>query len=161
MSQRERVDLIYRYAQRELILSKLDNLPIAYSALAFIKDLCNMTNCEPNAMLQFIHVLQRFTEMKPITPIIEEDFEAQHDTGNGKTVTHYVCTRWSSIYKTEDGNYYDDQAVKFRVKNRPDVGSMYIYQGSLTSKKQIELPYVIDPIIVELTEEEAGIQRAP
>jgi len=58
-------------------------------------------------------------------------------------------------------NYYDDQAVEFRVKNRPEIGSMYIYQGSLSSKKQIELPYVIDPQIVELTEEEAGIQGAP
>lgn len=162
MTNKHRADYIVLYAQRELTFAKLDNLPITSSALTFIRDLCNLTKCQPNAMAHFIHVIQRLIEMKPITPITKDDFEPQHiDTGNGITITHYVCTRWSSIYKTDDGNYYDDQAVEFRVKNRPEIGSMYIYQGSLTSKKQIELPYVIDPQIVELTEEEAGIQEAP
>ena len=162
MPQKHRADYIVEYAQRELTLAKLDNHPITSSTLTFIKDLCDLTKCQPNAMNQFIHVLQRLIDMKPITPITEDDFEPQYiDTGNGTTITRYVCTRLSSIYMTDDGNYYDDQAVEFRVKNRPDIGSMYIYQGSLSSKKQIELPYVIDPQIVELTEEEAGIQGAP
>ena len=161
MSQRKRVDYILEYAKHELSLANFDNHPIASSALTFIKDLCDMTKCEPNAMMYFTHVFQQLIEMKPITPITENDFEPQEvNAGNGSTVTRQACTRWSSIYKADDGKYYDDQAVVFRAKNRPDIGSMYIYQGSLSSKKEITLPYVVDPLIVELTEEEAGIQAS-
>jgi len=101
---KKRIDYILHYAQRELTLAKLDNLPITSSTLTFIKDLCDLTKSEPNAMNQFIHVLQRLIEMKPITPITTDDFEPQYiDTGNGTTVTRYVCTRWSSIYKSDNG----------------------------------------------------------
>lgn len=160
MTQSTRVDYILKYAERELKFAKLDKHPISCSTLTFIKDLCDMTKCEPNAMTHYIHVLQRLIEIKPITPITEDDFEPQSiDIGNGNTVIRYICTRWSTIYKDTDGYYYDDQAVIFRVKNQPKLGSMCIYQGLLNSKKQIKLPYVIDPQIVELTEEEAGVQR--
>jgi len=120
-----------------------------------------MTQCQPKAMTHFTHVLQQLINLKPITPITTDDFEPQEvNIGNGTTVTRHACTRWSSIYKADDGKYYDDQAVIFRVKNRPDLGSMCIYQGSLSSKKEITLPYVVDPQVVELTEEEAGIQTS-
>jgi len=161
MSQKRRIDYILEYARRELSLANFNSHPIASSALTFIKDLCDLTKCQPNAMTHFTHIIQRLLEMKPITPITENDFEPQHiDAGNGSTVTRQACTRWSSIYKADDGKYYDDQAVVFRVKNRPEMGSMCIYQGSLSSKKEIYLPYVVDPLIIELTEEEAGIQAS-
>jgi len=161
MSQKHRVDYILEFAQRELSLASFDNQPIASSTLTFIKDLCDLTKCQPKAMTHFVDVVQKLIEMKPITPITEKDFEPQEiETGNGTTVTRHACTRWSSIYKADDGKYYDDQAVVFRVKDRPDMGSMCIYQGSLSSKKEITLPYVIDPQIVELTEEEAGVQAS-
>jgi hypothetical protein len=158
---KQRVDYILENAQRELSLANFDKQPIASSTLAFLKDLCEMTKCQPNAMIHFTHVLQHLINMKPITPITTNDFEPQEvNAGNGSTVTRHVCTRWSSIYKADDGKYYDDQAVIFRVKNLPDLGSMCIYQGSLSSKKEITLPYVVDPQVVELTEEEAGIQTS-
>ena len=153
---KQRVDYILEYAQRELSLANFDNHPIASSTLTFIKDICGMTNCDPKAMTHFTHVLQQLIAMKPITPITENDFDLQEI----ETVTRHVCTRWSSIYKADDGKYYDDQAVIFRVKNRPDLGSMCIYQGSLSSKKEITLPYVVDPQVIELTEEAAGIQAS-
>jgi len=161
MLKKRRTDFILEYAQRELSLASFDNQPIASSALTFIKDLCDLTKCQPTTMTHFMNVLQQLIEMKPITPITETDFESQEiDAGNGTTVTRYACTRWSSIYKADDGKYYDDQAVVFRVKDRPDMGSMCIYQGSLSSKKEITLPYVVDPQIIELTEQEAGIQAS-
>jgi mRNA-degrading endonuclease YafQ of YafQ-DinJ toxin-antitoxin module len=159
--EKQRVDYIIEYTQRELSLANFDNHAIASSTLTFIKDLCDLTKCQPKAMTHFTHVLQHLINMKPITPITTNDFEPQEvDAGNGSMVTRHVCTRWSSIYKADDGKYYDDQAVIFRVKNRPDLGSMCIYQGSLSSKKEITLPYVVDPQVVELTEEEAGIQSS-
>lgn len=159
MTQSTKVDYILEHAERELKFAELDKHPISSSTLTFIKDLCDITKCEPNAMTHYIHVLQRLIEMKPITPITKDDFEPQYiNIGNGNTITRHVCTRWSTIYKDNDGNYYDDQAVIFRVKNQPNLGSICIYQGLLNSKKQIKLPYVIDPQIVELTPEEAGIQ---
>jgi hypothetical protein len=161
MSQKHRADYILEYAQKELSLANFDNHPITSSTLEFLKDLCEMTQCQPKAMIHFTHVLQHLINMKPITPITTNDFEPQEvNVGNGTTVTRHVCTRWSSIYKADDSKYYDDQAVVFRVKNRPDLGSMCIYQGSLSSKKEITLPYVVDPQVVELTEEEAGIQTS-
>ena len=159
--EKHRADYILEYAQRELSLANFDNHPIASSTLAFLKDLCKMTQCQPKAMTHFTHVLHQLIAMKPITPITENDFDLQEiDTGNETTVTRHVCTRWSSIYKADDGKYYDDQAVIFRVKNRPDLGTMCIYQGSLSSKKEITLPYVVDPQVIELTEEAAGIQAS-
>jgi len=156
MSQKKRVDYILEYAQRELSLANFDNQPIASSMLAFLKDMCDLTMCQPTAMTHFLNVVQQLIEMKPITPITENDFEPQEiDTG-----TRHACTRLPSIYRSNDGKYYDDQAVIFRVKNRPDLGSMCIYQGSLSSKKEITLPYVVDPQIVELTEEEAGFSSS-
>ena len=161
MSRMHRVEYILEYAQRELRLANFNNHPIKSSFLIFLKELCDVTKCEPNAMIHFTHVLQQLINMKPITPITTDDFEPQEvNAGNGMTVTRHVCTRWSSIYKADDGKYYDDQAVVFHVKNRPDLGTMCIYQGSLSSKKEITLPYVVNPQVVELTEEEAGIQTS-
>jgi len=159
---KKRADYILEYAERELRLANLlDHHPIASSTLAFLKDLCDLTLCQPQAMTHFMNVVHQLTEMKPITPITEADFEEQAiDAGNGNVVTRHVCTRWSSIHKASDGKYYDDQAVVFRVKNRPDLGSMFMYQGSFSSKKQIELPYAVQPQIVELSEQEAGVQTS-
>jgi len=161
MSQKHRTNYILEYAQRELSLASFDNQPIASSTLTFIKDLCDLAKCQPTAMTHFMNVLQQLIEMKPITPITENDFESQEiDAGNGKTVTRHACTRWSSIYRANDGKYYDDQAVVFCVKDRPEMGSMCIYQGAISSKKEITLPYIVNPQIVELTEEEAGIKAS-
>ncbi len=144
---RSRTDYILNYAERELKLAKL---PIVSSTLIFLKDLCNLTTCDPRSMLRFTHVLQNLIEMKPITPITEDDFEPQE--------TRHVCTRRSTVYRANDGKYYDDRAVVYHVKNRPDLGSMYIYQGTRSSKREITLPYIVNPQIVELSEEDAGIR---
>jgi len=68
MSQKQRADYILEYAQRELSLASFDIQPIISSTLTFI------TKCQPTTMTHFMNVLQQLIEMKPITPITENDF---------------------------------------------------------------------------------------
>ena len=95
--------------------------------------------------------------MKPITPITENDFiEEEVDDSNGGSYKIKRCIRFPTIYQDIDGDYYNDQAIIFKVKNKPELGHMCIYQGSLCSKKKISLPYILDPEIIEIDEDNIG-----
>ena len=155
--EKKRIDYILEYVSRELELSGLTDHTISSSTISLVKDLCNLTNCNPQAMEKFICALQRMVNMKPITPITENDFiEEEVDNSNGESYVIKRCIRFPTIYQDIDGDYYDDQAIIYKIKNKPELGHMCIYQGSLSSKKKISLPYVLNPEIIEIDEEVIG-----
>lgn len=105
--------------------------------------LCELTNSNTRTMVHFTRVLEQLIEMRPLSAITETDFDTETNR----------CTRRSSVYRADDGMYYDDQAVVYHIKNRPDLGPMFIYQGTRSSKRRIELPYIVNPQVVYLDKE--------
>jgi len=72
--------------------------------------------------------------------ITEDDFIDDFYTQNNIRYKIRRCTKRPSVYEL-DGKYYDDKAVCYKIKDRPDINQIYLYQCQYNSRKEITLPY--------------------
>ena len=131
----EWIEGIVKHAETELHLLGLDQTKLGPLILGFTKDLHGTLGNQPNAMKSILRMMIHLIDQRPVAPITEADFVDDK------------CTRYSYIYKSEDGRYYNDRAVVFK-KSYDDPSSQYMYQGQQRSKQEITLPYVLHEEIV-------------
>ena len=129
------IDNVIKHSETELHLLGLDQTKLGPLILDFIKNLQQTLGNQPNAMKSILKTTADLVDRKPVAPITETDFVDDR------------CTRYSYIYKSEDGKYYNDRAVVFK-KSYDDPSSQYLYQGRQRSKQEITLPYVLREEIV-------------
>jgi hypothetical protein len=94
-----------------------------------------------------VDMLDRLNKKLPLLPL-EEDGMALVHYENGPDRMHH--SRYYPVYQTEDGKYYDDQAVGFI---RDDGSIVYFYGNSeYNSIKEIQFPYYPKPQYVYISE---------
>lgn len=148
---------IVSFAENEIELANLTGTEIGNVILEFIDNLSKVTDGTSKTMIPILNSIQNLIEHKPITPITYKDFVGKQIDGGGKeNYTLEVCERYPSIYKDEDGKYYNDLAIGFVIENRNDLGVIFMYQNGFSSKQEIQLPYIPDTKIVQLAENECG-----
>ena len=129
------------YANSELELAGFDQTEFGKTSLKLLDNLADLTNGDPDTMKQLCSLLPRLIDQLPIAPITEADFAPEYHSQGDNTVTIYRCTRYSWVYRTEDGKYWDDRAVAFKFVDSADADRMYIYQSGNSSKQEVTLPY--------------------
>ena len=129
------IDSVIKHSETELHLLGLDQTNLGPLILDFIKNLHQTLGNQPTAMKSILKTAADLVDQKPVAPITEADFVDDR------------CVRYSYIYKSEDGKYYNDRAVVFK-KSYDDPSSQYMYQGQKRSKQEITLPYVLREEIV-------------
>jgi hypothetical protein len=139
-------DHFLEFAKKELALINFDQSDINEPMLAFLEQNSKICNNDPASMKQIINLLNRVVDKLPLSAITEEDFEPEHHSENGNSITVYRCTRYPHVYKM-NGRYYDDRAVSFKFADNAETDIMYLYQGGNGSKQEISLPYYPNPII--------------
>jgi len=156
----EKKNTILNYTDNEIKKANLQNTEIGSFLYEFVNKILNITNSDTNANTQILNVTKNLLELQPITALTEEDFDYQKvDVGHGKYTDVKVCNRYPSVYQDEDNLYYDDKAVIYIIKDRPEVGEVCLYQNGYSSKQQIELPYIPNPTIISITADEAGFHN--
>jgi len=126
----EWIDSVVEFSETELKLLGLDQTNLGPLIIDFIRNLQQTLGNQPAAMKSILKTTADLVDQKPVAPITEADFVDDK------------CTRYSYIYKSEDGRYYNDRAVVFK-KSYDDPSSQYLYQGQQRSKQEITLPYVL------------------
>ena len=139
-------DHYLEFAKKELALINFDQSDINEPMLAFLEQNSKICNNDATSMKQIINLLTRVVDKLPLSAITEEDFEPEHHSENGNSITIYRCTRYPHVYKM-DGRYYDDRAVSFKFADSAETDTMYLYQGVNGSKQEISLPYYPNPVI--------------
>lgn len=129
------IDSVIKHSETELHLLGLDQTNLGPLILDFIRNLQQTLGNQPVAMKSILKTAADLVDQKPVAPITEADFVDDR------------CVRYSYIYKSEDGKYYNDRAVVFK-KSYDDTSSQYMYQGQKRSKQEITLPYVLREEIV-------------
>lgn len=133
---------ILDYARNELQHMGLAAQPVGASSLAFLSDLHAITGNRPHVMKMIIQGVAGLVDKKPMSPITEADFV---EDPNGTGV--WRCTRYPHVYKARDGKVYNDRAVVYKP-HADSLESQYIYQGNLSSKREITLPYAVKEHVV-------------
>lgn len=126
------------YAERELELIGFMETEFGETCLKFLEDLAEISGDNPDTMKTVLEMIPRLIDKKPLSPITENDFEIETHTQGDRTIEIERCTRYPHLYK-KDGKYWDDRAIAFQREDSDQ--KMYIYQSSLSSKQEIELPY--------------------
>lgn len=147
---------IVSFAEKELELANLKDKKIGKVVLEFVSNLSKVTDGTPRTMLPILDSIRNIIEHRPITPITSKDFRPKKiDSGTKEDYILEVCERYPSVYKDEDGKYYDDRAIGFTIENKSDLKIIFIYQNEISSKQEIQLPYFPTTEIVQLTKEES------
>ena len=128
------------YAERELRLIGFMNTEFGKTSLKFLEDLADIADNNPEIMKAICDMFPRLIDKKPLSEITEADFETESFTKGNKTVELERCTRYHYLYKHE-GQYWDDRAIAFKKEGGGPNDIMYIYQGNISSKQQVALPY--------------------
>jgi len=135
-------DQLIRYAERELGLIGFMNSPLGKVCLDFLETCAEVTNEDADSMKHVCEILPRLIDLRPLSPITEDDFavEVPTDTDQDAKVTR--STRYPYLYRTSDGKYYDDRAVVFQeIDSNGNTNTVYLYQEVNSSKQEVELPY--------------------
>jgi len=140
-------DYLVEYAERELSLINFDKTPLGDTMIAFLVESAKLANNNERMMKAMVQMLERLIDKEPISMITENDF-VEEEGPDGKIRAR--CTRHKHIYRAPDGRYYNDRAITFKRKGEPENNKQYIYQGNLSSKQEIFLPYYPSEHIVYL-----------
>ena len=130
----EWIDGVVKHSETELNLMGLDQTPIGPAITTFIKELHGTLGNQPGLMKSLLKQVGDLIDKKPIALITEEDFVDDR------------CVRYPYIYKSGE-KYYNDRAVVFK-KTYDDLNSQYVYQGQMSSKQEISLPYILREEII-------------
>ena len=130
----EWIEGVLKHSETELKLLGLDQTPLGPSILTFIKELHRTLGNQPTLMKNLANQVRDLIDKKPLAPITEKDFVDDR------------CVRYPYIYKSGE-KYYNDRAVVFK-KSYDDLNSQYVYQGQMSSKQEISLPYVLREEVV-------------
>ena len=146
MSNKKWIDVIVEHAENELKIMKLDENKIGATIIKFLKELHEISGNHPQVMKSMVQSITNLIDGKPISPITENDFKLETHCEGGQMFEVWRCTRYPSVYKV-DGKYYDDKAVVYKT-SRDSLDRQYIYQGGMSSKQEISLPYTVSEKVV-------------
>jgi hypothetical protein len=149
MSDKKWIDVIVEHAKSELKIMNLDKVKFGDTIITFIKELHEISGNHPQVMKSVVQSIADLIDEKPITPITASDFTLETHSEGGRTFEVWRCTRYPHVYKAADGKYYDDRAIVYKTCN-DSLDKQYIYQGELSSKREVLLPYVVREEIVIL-----------
>ena len=141
MSDKRWIDVIVEHAENELKIMKLDENKIGATIIKFLKELHEISGNHPQVMKSMVQSITNLIDGKPISPITENDFKLETHCEGDRTFEVWRCTRYPYVYKL-DGKYYDDRAIVYK-SSYDSSDKHYIYQGGLSSKQEIFLPYVV------------------
>jgi len=128
------------YAERELELIGFMETEFGRTCLKFLEDLAEISDNNPNTMKSVLEIIPRLIDKKPLSEITEADFKSENFTKGDSIIELERCTRYPYLYKHE-GRYWDDRAIGFVKEDNNLNDIMYIYQGNISSKQQVTLPY--------------------
>jgi hypothetical protein len=132
----EWIDGVVKYSETELELLGLDQTPLGPAITTFIKELHGTLGNQSGLMKSVLKQVGDLIDKKPLAPITEKDFVDDR------------CVRYPYIYKSGE-KYYNDRAVVFK-KTYDDLNSQYVYQGQMSSKQEISLPYILREEVILL-----------
>ena len=132
------VEHLLEYARRELKITSFDQSELGETILKFLEQSAKITNNDTEAMKQLVNMLALLIDQKPISPITEEHFK-EETHANDETV--WRCTRYEHLYKTVEGQYWDDRAIAFKFHDSAESDKLYMYQSVYNSKQEVTLPY--------------------
>ena len=137
------------HAKNELKIMNLDKIELGETIINLIRQLHEISGNHPRVMKSVVQSIADLIDEKPITPITESDFTLETHSEGGRTFEVWRCTRYPHVYKAADGKYYDDRAIVYKT-SCDSLDKQYIYQGGLSSKREVLLPYVVREEIVIL-----------
>ena len=131
---------LLEYAKKELKLINFDQAGLYKPMLDFLEESAKICENDPNSMKAIVNMLNILIDRGLLSPITENDFEAEVYMQGDKEITIMRCTRYHYLYQMPDGKYYDDRATAFRNINNN--GIIYLYQTMYNSKQEVTLPYI-------------------
>ena len=132
------VDYLTEYAENELKIINFNKTNLGPTMIQFLRESAELASNDRDVMKMMAQMLERLIDMEPISMITENDF-VEEERPDGKIMAR--CTRYPHLYRSPDGKYYNDRAIVFKRKGEPNNNKQYIYQGQLSSKQEISLPY--------------------
>ena len=132
------VDYLTEYAENELKIINFNKTNLGSTMIQFLQESAELASNDRDVMKMMAQMLERLIDMEPISMITENDF-VEEERPDGKIMAR--CTRYPYVYRSPDGKYYNDRAIVFKRKGEPSNNKQYIYQGKLSSKQEISLPY--------------------
>jgi hypothetical protein len=149
MEEKNYREYLLEYAKREFDIANFDHTELSKSMLNFLEEAAEFTNNEPHLIKQLVNILNLLVDNFPIVPITEDDFvEEFYQKENETEYKIWRCTRYKYVYRTEDGRYWNDRAIGFRLKGSSETDIMYTSQGGINSKQEIQLPYYPEQKII-------------
>ena len=146
MSDRKWIDDIVEHAKNELKIMNLHKVKFGDTIITFIKELHEISGNHPQVMKSMVQSITDLIDVKPISPITEDDFKLETRSEGGGMLEVWSCARYPSVYKL-DGKYYDDRAVVYKTSH-DSLERQYIYQGGLSSRREVFLPYTVSEKVV-------------
>jgi len=146
MSEKRWIDVIVEHAKNELKIMNLDKVQFGDTIIKFIRGLHEISGNHPQVMKSMVQSICDLIDEKPISPITEDDFALETHCEGGQMCEVWRCTRYPSVYKV-DGKYYDDRAIAYKASH-DSLDRQYIYQGGMSSKQEISLPYTVSEKVV-------------
>jgi len=140
MSEKRWIDIVMEHAKNELKIMNLDKIQLGDTILNLIRQLHEVSGNHPRVMKSVIQSIADLIDEKPISPITKSDFKLETCNDGEREV--WRCTRYPHVYKAADGKYYDDRAVIYKTSYE-SLDKQYIYQGNISSKREVFLPYVV------------------
>jgi hypothetical protein len=148
-----------QHAINELKLTNIYGSNFGKSVLNLLEETQEITNLDTASLKEFVEIIDRLLTKLPITPITESDFEKEEYVERGRKVEIMRCVRYPSVYMTEDGKYWDDRAVAYRLPDFKEYDTIYTYQTKYNSKREITLPYTPKLIIETIENENPFLQH--
>lgn len=141
MSDKKWIDVIVEHAKNEMKIMNLHKVKFGDTIITFIKELHEISGNHPQVMKSMVQSIIDLIDGKPISPIKEDDFTMETHGEGGQTFEVWRCARYPSVYRLNE-KYYDDRAIVFKTSH-DSLDRQYIYQGGLSSKQEIFLPYTV------------------
>jgi len=151
MSNKKWIDVVLQHAENELKIMNLNKIEVGSTIIKLIRELHEISGNHPQVMKSVIHSIADLIDEKPISPITEDDFKLEIHCEGNRNVDVWRCTRCTHIYKL-DGRYYDDRAIVYKTSYE-STDKQYIYQGGMSSKQEISLPYVVREKVIIISNE--------
>ena len=145
MSNKKWIDVVLQHAENELKIMNLDKIEVGSTIIKLIRGLHEISGNHPQVMKSMVQSIADLIDEKPISPITEDDFKLETHCDGGLFEV-WRCARYTSVYKV-DGKYYDDRAVVYKTSH-DSLDRQYIYQGGMSSKQEISLPYTVSEKVV-------------
>lgn len=148
MSQENTDNSLIKHSKRELKKIKFDQTDIYNNIIEYLTTLSEMTNNDKHSMLAVTELISKCIKRELCSPITEEDFSEEVHYGRTKVKKFKSCTRYPSVYQTQDGRYWDDKAIAYKYQNSSENQRIYLYGSVYNSCAEISLPYFPNPKIV-------------